>query len=79
MRPVMLATINPLNGEHVKSLDGSTASEVEAALTGSGDSAPAWAVTTFSCRAALMGRVAAVLRDRSERWAGSLRLRKWAK
>ena len=61
-----LATINPLNGEHVKSLDGNTASEIDVALAGAADSAPAWATTTFARRAALMRNVAAILRSRSE-------------
>ena len=64
-----LATINPFNGEHVKSLDGSTASEIDVALAGAASSAPIWAATTFARRAALMRNVAAILRGQSESWA----------
>ncbi len=64
-----IATINPLNGEHVKSIDGNTASEINAALAGAAGSAPAWAGTTFARRVALMRNTAAVLRSQSDRWA----------
>ncbi|MHB8257776.1 MAG: NAD-dependent succinate-semialdehyde dehydrogenase [Acidiferrobacterales bacterium] len=64
-----LATVNPFNGEHVKSLDGSAASEIDVALAGAAGSAPTWAATTFARRAALMRNVSAILRGRSELWA----------
>jgi len=64
-----LASINPFTGEHVKSFDAFTASEVEAALVETARSTPVWAATAFADRAALMRNTAAVLRSHQNRHA----------
>ncbi len=64
-----LASINPFTGEHAKSFDAYSASEVDTALNEASRSAPLWASTGFGERAALMRSAADVLRSHHDHYA----------
>ncbi len=64
-----LASINPFTGEHAKSFDTFSASEVDTALNEASRSMPVWAGTGFTERAALMRGAASVLRSHQDHYA----------
>ena len=64
-----IATINPYDGNHVKSFSASTAREINAVLARAAQAVPDWSGMEFAGRAALMRRAAAVLRSGSGHWA----------
>lgn len=67
---MQVENINPFTGQVEYRYDYHTPAQVEAALAASHAAFPAWSAMTFSQRAALLNRVAQVLREHQSRIAG---------
>src|SRR5216117_851690 len=64
-----IASINPATDEVLRTFDAHTREQVEDALAGAQDAFVAWRARSFAERAVPMNRLAALLRERSDRYA----------
>jgi len=64
-----IASINPATDEVLRTFDAHTREQVEDAIAGAQDAFVAWRARSFAERAVPMNRLAALLRERSDRYA----------